>query len=183
VPQERAVDPLLSARQNLRFAAGLHHLPPGRVHTRTEELLALVDLVPYGDRLVREFSGGMRRRLELAMGLVGDPQLMFLDEPRLGLDIAARRTVWQQVRRIRAAGRTVVLTTHYLDEAESLCDRVANIDAGRTRAVAKHGAGARTGEPRSRWSCPNRMGLWRRGSVTIRRWSRYGRPGVRSRPR
>jgi ABC-2 type transport system ATP-binding protein len=135
VPQERAVDPLLSARQNLRLAAGLHHLPPRRVRARIGELLALVDLTPHADRLVRDFSGGMRRRLELAMGLVGEPQVLFLDEPTLGLDIAARRTVWQQVQRIRAAGGTVLLTTHYLDEAESLCDRVAIIDAGRIRAI------------------------------------------------
>jgi ABC-2 type transport system ATP-binding protein len=77
----------------------------------------------------------MRRRLELAMGLVHQPAILFLDEPTLGLDIAARRLVWEQVERIRAAGTTVLLTTHYLDEADSLCDRVAVIDQVRIRAI------------------------------------------------
>jgi ABC-2 type transport system ATP-binding protein len=135
VPQDRAVDPLLSARKNLRFAAGLHHLPPRDLPTRTRELLCLVDLEAHADRLVRDFSGGMRRRLELAMGLVHRPTVLFLDEPTLGLDIAARRLVWEQVERIRAAGTTVLLTTHYLDEADSLCDRVAVIDQVRIRAI------------------------------------------------
>jgi ABC-2 type transport system ATP-binding protein len=135
VPQDRAVDPLLSARENLRFAAGLHHLSPGDLPTRTAELLALVGLEAHADRLVRHFSGGMRRRLELAMGLVHRPEILFLDEPTLGLDIAARRLVWEQVEQIRRAGTTVLLTTHYLDEADSICDRVAVIDQGEIRAI------------------------------------------------
>lgn len=135
VPQDRAVDPLLSARENLRFAAGLYHLPARAVRARTDELLALVGLEGHADRLVRYFSGGMRRRLELGMGLVHHPEVMFLDEPTLGLDIAARRMVWEQIDRIRRSGRTILLTTHYLDEADSLCDRVAIIDEGRIRAI------------------------------------------------
>jgi ABC-2 type transport system ATP-binding protein len=135
VPQERAVDPLLTARENLRFAAGLYHLPARQAETRASELLALVGLESDADRLVRGFSGGMRRRLELAMGLVHDPSVLFLDEPTLGLDVAARMTVWQHIEQIRRSGRTILLTTHYLDEADSLCDRVAIVDSGRINAV------------------------------------------------
>lgn len=135
VPQERAVDPLLTARENLRFAAGLYHLPARRARARASELLALVGLAADADRLVRGFSGGMRRRLELAMGLVHQPSVLFLDEPTLGLDIAARRAVWQHIEQIRRSGRTILLTTHYLDEADSLCDRVAIIDNGRISAI------------------------------------------------
>jgi ABC-2 type transport system ATP-binding protein len=135
VPQERAVDPLLTARENLRFAAGLYHLPVRRARARASELLALVGLESDADRPLRGFSGGMRRRLELAMGLVHDPSVLFLDEPTLGLDVAARQTVWHHIGQIRRSGRTILLTTHYLDEADSLCDRVAIIDSGRITAV------------------------------------------------
>jgi ABC-2 type transport system ATP-binding protein len=134
VPQERAVDPLLTARENLRFIAGLHHLPPGLARARADELLALVRLDADADRLVRSFSGGMRRRLELAMGLIHRPAVLFLDEPTLGLDIVARQAVWEQIQQVRGAGTTILLTTHYLDEADSLCDRVAIIDNGRINA-------------------------------------------------
>jgi ABC-2 type transport system ATP-binding protein len=135
VPQERAVDPLLTGRENLRFAAGLYHLPARPARARAAELLALVGLESDADRLVRGFSGGMRRRLELAMGLVHHPSVLFLDEPTLGLDIAARQTVWQHIEAIRRSGTTILLTTHYLEEADSLCDRVAIIDNGRISAV------------------------------------------------
>ncbi|MPZ27422.1 MAG: ATP-binding cassette domain-containing protein [Micromonosporaceae bacterium] len=135
VPQERAVDPLLTARENLRFIAGLYHLGAADRHRRAAELLALVELTEHADRLVRDYSGGMRRRLELAMGMVHVPAVLVLDEPTLGLDLASRRRLWRQVRRVRATGTTVLLTTHYLDEADLLCDRVALIDKGQIRAV------------------------------------------------
>ncbi|MGH3679974.1 MAG: ABC transporter ATP-binding protein [Natronosporangium sp.] len=135
VPQERAVDPLLTGRENLRFVAGLYHLGAADRHRRAAELLALVELTEHADRLVRDYSGGMRRRLELAMGLVHVPLVLVLDEPTLGLDLAARRRLWRQVRRVRDTGTTVLLTTHYLDEADRLCDRVALIDKGQIRAV------------------------------------------------
>ncbi|HEY8473323.1 MAG TPA: ATP-binding cassette domain-containing protein [Natronosporangium sp.] len=135
VPQERAVDPLLTARENLIFAGGLYHLPARLARARASELLALVGLESEADRLVRGFSGGMRRRLELAMGLVHQPSVLFLDEPTLGLDVAARITVWEHIEQVRRSGMTVLLTTHYLDEADSLCDRVAIIDSGRIIAV------------------------------------------------
>ena len=135
VPQERAVDPLLTARENLSFVAGLYHLRSAAGRSRAAELLAQVELTAHADRPVRDLSGGMRRRLELAMGLVHVPSVLFLDEPTLGLDVGARRLLWRLVRQVRDAGTTVVLTTHYLDEADALCDRVAVIDAGRIRDV------------------------------------------------
>lgn len=135
VPQDRAVDPLLTAEENLRFIAGLHHLSARQGRARAAELLELVGLRTDATRLVRDFSGGMRRRLELAMGLIHRPTVLFLDEPTLGLDIAARRLLWEHISDIRRQGTTILLTTHYLEEADSLCDRVAIIDEGRINAI------------------------------------------------
>ncbi|WP_148235935.1 ATP-binding cassette domain-containing protein [Thermaerobacter marianensis] len=135
VPQETAVDPLLTGRENLLLVAGLYHLPPGEAARRVDELLALVELAGAADRVVREYSGGMRKRLDLAMGLVHRPAVLFLDEPTLGLDIQTRRRLWQYIRAFRELGTTILLTTHYLEEADQLCDRVAIIDRGRIRAL------------------------------------------------
>ncbi len=135
VPQDRATDPLLTARENLRFAGGLHHLGRSESRRRATELLEEVGLSEAADRLVRGFSGGMRRRLELAMGLIHRPRILFLDEPSVGLDVRARRRLWDHIRRVRAMGTTVMLTTHYLDEADALCDRVAIIHRGRIGAI------------------------------------------------
>jgi ABC-2 type transport system ATP-binding protein len=136
VPQDRAIDPLLTGRENLRFVGGLHHLSRTEARRRADELLDLVGLSDAGDRLVRELSGGMRRRLELAMGLVHRPRLLLLDEPSVGLDVRARRRVWDHIEQIRSYGTTVVMTTHYLDEADLLCDRIAIIHQGQIRAIA-----------------------------------------------
>ncbi|AYY14138.1 ATP-binding cassette domain-containing protein [Actinobacteria bacterium YIM 96077] len=135
VPQDRTVDPLMTARENLTFAAGLYHLGTAAGRDRAAELLRLVDLDDDADRLARALSGGMRRRLELAMGLVHVPDVLFLDEPTLGLDITSRRRLWTYVREIQRTGTTILLTTHYLDEADALCDRVAIIHQGRIQAV------------------------------------------------
>jgi ABC-2 type transport system ATP-binding protein len=147
VPQERTADPLLTARENLAFMAGLHHLRPKAARARVAELLEFAGLAGHAGRLAADLSGGMRRKLELAMGLVHLPAVLFLDEPTLGLDIGARRSLWAYVREIRAAGTSVLLTTHYLDEADALCDRVAIIDRGVIKACgtpaalkAAHGA-------------------------------------------
>jgi ABC-2 type transport system ATP-binding protein len=134
VPQDRTVDPLLTARENVTFMAGMYHLSPRDGRQRADELLAMAGLAEHSGRLARDLSGGMRRKLELAMSLVNVPVVLFLDEPTLGLDISARRALWAYVRQIRDAGTTVVLTTHYLEEADALCDRVAIIDRGRIRA-------------------------------------------------
>ncbi|MGH3170197.1 MAG: ABC transporter ATP-binding protein [Trebonia sp.] len=149
VPQEQTADRLLTARENLAFMAGMYHLRPKAGRTRVTELLDFAGLTAHAERLAGALSGGMRRKLELAMSLVHLPPVLFLDEPTLGLDISARRALWSYVRDIRAAGTTVVLTTHYLEEADALCDRVAIIDRGRIMAcdapaVLKHRHGTRS---------------------------------------
>jgi ABC-2 type transport system ATP-binding protein len=135
VPQDRTVDPLLTAAENVTFMAGMYHLSPRAGRRRAAELLVMADLAEHAGRLARDLSGGMRRKLELAMSLVNVPEVLFLDEPTLGLDISARRYLWAYVRQIRDAGTTIVLTTHYLEEADMLCDRVAIIDRGRIQAA------------------------------------------------
>jgi ABC-2 type transport system ATP-binding protein len=135
VPQDRTVDPLLTTEENVTFMAGMYHLNAREGRRRAAELLASAGLDEHKDKLARDLSGGMRRKLEVAMSLVNVPEVLFLDEPTLGLDIAARRALWDYVRQIRDAGSTIVLTTHYLDEADRLCDRVAIIDRGRIRAT------------------------------------------------
>lgn len=135
VPQERAMDGLLTARENLLFVAGLHHIRPQEAEERAAELLALVELSGDADRLTRHYSGGMRRRLQLAMGLIHQPQVLLLDEPSLGLDVQTRRRIWSHIEEFRELGTTVLLTTHYLDEADAICDRVAIIDYGEIKAL------------------------------------------------
>jgi ABC-2 type transport system ATP-binding protein len=135
VPQERTVDPLLTARENMTFMGGMYHLTPDRARRRAMELLETAGLAEHRDKVARDLSGGMRRKLELAMSMVNVPDVLFLDEPTTGLDLAARRNLWAYVRQIRETGTTIVLTTHYLEEADALCDRVAIIDRGRIEAT------------------------------------------------
>ncbi|HEY1626837.1 MAG TPA: ATP-binding cassette domain-containing protein [Streptosporangiaceae bacterium] len=135
VPQERAVDPLLTVMENMTFMGGLYHLAPAVARHRATDLLELAGLAGHRDTVATNLSGGMRRKLELAMSLVNVPAVLFLDEPTVGLDVTARRNLWAYVRQIRANGTTIVLTTHYLEEADALCDRVAIIDRGRIRAT------------------------------------------------
>jgi ABC-2 type transport system ATP-binding protein len=129
--QFSAVDELLTGEENLRLMADLHHL--GRVAgpARVAGLLARFDLVDAARRSVSTYSGGMRRRLDLAMTLVGSPQVIFLDEPTTGLDPRSRRTMWDSIRELVADGVTILLTTQYLDEADHLADRIAVLDHGR----------------------------------------------------
>ncbi|SFO00581.1 ABC-2 type transport system ATP-binding protein [Geodermatophilus obscurus] len=134
VGQQPAVDEVLGARQNLELFARLHHLDRRAARRRAGELLDQVGLSDTGDRPVQQFSGGMRRRLDLAAGLVLAPRVLFLDEPTTGLDPAGRRDVWDAVRALVAAGTTVLLTTQYLEEAEQLADDVCVLDAGRVVA-------------------------------------------------
>ncbi|WP_354697931.1 Daunorubicin/doxorubicin resistance ATP-binding protein DrrA [Paraconexibacter sp. AEG42_29] len=128
--QEIGLDPVQSGRELLELQCGLYGLSAARARERTTELLELVGLSDVGDRRTKTFSGGMKRRLDLASALVHSPEVLFLDEPTTGLDPASRRTVWEEVRRINEAGTTVFLTTQYLEEADQLCDRLAIIDAG-----------------------------------------------------
>ncbi len=126
VLQELAVEPFLSVRQALTRNAGYYPSP-----RPVEEVLQLVGLAEKADDRVKSLSGGQQRRLDLGLGIVGNPSLLFLDEPTTGFDPSARRGAWDVVRALTGGGTTVVLTTHYMDEAEALADRVAVINAGR----------------------------------------------------
>ncbi len=131
VPQELTADDELSGMENIVLQANLHHVQGGEARRRSAELLKLVDLEDAAGRKVRTFSGGMRRRLQLAMGLVHMPKVLFLDEPTLGLDIQTRKKMWDYIGRLnKERGLTVFMTTHYLEEADSLCNRIAIIDKG-----------------------------------------------------
>ena len=128
--QFSAVDDLLTGRENLGLMADLHHLARADASRRIGELLERFELVEAADRMVATYSGGMRRRLDLAMTLMGRPQVIFLDEPTTGLDPRSRRTMWEIVRDLVGDGTTVFLTTQYLDEADRLADRIAILDHG-----------------------------------------------------
>jgi ABC-2 type transport system ATP-binding protein len=129
--QFSAVDNLLTGKENLLLMADLHHLPRAAGRRRATELLDQFDLVEASGKPVSTYSGGMRRRLDLAMTLVGSPRVIFLDEPTAGLDPRSRRGMWQIVRDLVADGVTIFLTTQYLDEADELADRIAVLDHGR----------------------------------------------------
>jgi ABC-2 type transport system ATP-binding protein len=129
--QFSAVDNLLTGEENLLLMADLHHLGRGERRRRTAVLLDRFDLAEAARKPASTYSGGMRRRLDLAMTLVGDPRLIFLDEPTTGLDPSGRRTVWEIIRGLAADGVTIFLTTQYLDEADQLADRIAVLDHGR----------------------------------------------------
>ncbi|HEX6423598.1 MAG TPA: ATP-binding cassette domain-containing protein [Acidimicrobiales bacterium] len=135
VGQQTSVDELLSGRQNLVMFGRLHHLSPGAARRRAAELLARFGLDGAGDRPVATWSGGMRRRLDLAAGLLRAPQVLFLDEPTTGLDPAARVEVWADIRPLVAEGSTLVLATQYLEEVDRLADTVHVVDRGRVVAV------------------------------------------------
>lgn len=127
--QFAAVDEILTGRENLLLVARLRHLPdPGRI---ADDLLARFSLAEAADRKVSTYSGGMRRRLDIAMSLIGDPPVVFLDEPTTGLDPQGRLEVWSSIRELAGHGTTVLLTTQYLDEAEQLADRIAILHRGR----------------------------------------------------
>jgi ABC-2 type transport system ATP-binding protein len=130
--QEAALDPLLTGREHLRLQTALHGMPRAERRTRTETLLERVGLTQAADRKVRTYSGGMKRRLDLALALAHEPSILFLDEPTTGLDLQSRNALWSEVARLsRDEGVTVFLTTQYLEEADVLADRVGIIDNGR----------------------------------------------------
>jgi ABC-2 type transport system ATP-binding protein len=128
--QEAGLDPRQTGRELLILQARLFGLSHYQAASKAEELLELVELVDAADRRIKGYSGGMKRRLDLASALVHQPAVLFLDEPTTGLDPASRLTVWDEVRRINQRGTTVFLTTQYLEEADQLCDRLAIIDEG-----------------------------------------------------
>ena len=129
--QFSAVDNLLTGEENLLLMADLHHLGRSEGRKRAAALLERFDLVDAAKKLPITYSGGMRRRLDLAMTLVGDPRIIFLDEPTTGLDPRSRHTMWQIIRDFVASGVTILLTTQYLEEADQLADRIAVLDQGK----------------------------------------------------
>jgi ABC-2 type transport system ATP-binding protein len=133
--QEATVDGLLSARANLEMIGRLYHLPKAEARRRADELLERLVLADVADKLVRTFSGGMRRRLDLAASLVAQPPVLFLDEPTTGLDPQSRNDLWELLRELVAAGATLVLTTQYLEEADRLADDIVVLDRGRVAAT------------------------------------------------
>ncbi len=129
--QEAALDPIMTGREHMRLQTALHAVPREERQARSDELLERVGLTAAADRKVRTYSGGMKRRLDLALALVHRPSMLFLDEPTTGLDVQSRTALWQEVARLaKEDGVTVFLTTQYLEEADVLCDRVGIIDQG-----------------------------------------------------
>ena len=130
VAQSSGVDNLITGRENLELQGQIFRLPPKRLRQRTAELLELFHLEAVADRMVQTYSGGMKRRLDVAMGLIHRPEVLFLDEPTTGLDPESRSVMWKEVRRFARKGLTILLTTHYLEEADRLAGRLAIIDHG-----------------------------------------------------
>ena len=139
VPQETAFYEELSARENVRFWGGLYGMGGARLTKAVDETLELVGLSPRADSKAETYSGGMKRRLNLALGLVHSPSVLLLDEPTVGIDPQARQRILDVVRDVAAAGTTVLYTTHYLEEAERLCDRIGIIDSGKVIAEGNLG--------------------------------------------
>ncbi|MDA0201939.1 MAG: ATP-binding cassette domain-containing protein [Ilumatobacteraceae bacterium] len=135
--QDAAIDPLMTGQELLRLQAVLYGLPRSEHKSRSDELLERVGLSSAGGRRVGTYSGGMRRRLDLALSLIHEPSVLFLDEPTTGLDPMSRMALWDEIRRLNREGTTVLLTTQYLEEADQLADRVAIIDNGR---IVREGA-------------------------------------------
>jgi ABC-2 type transport system ATP-binding protein len=132
IPQALTSDPELTAVENMTVHARLYGLSAADRERIIPELLESVDLLKFKDALVRTFSGGMRRRLEIARGLIHSPRILFLDEPTTGLDPVSRANVWELIRKLReSSDLTILLTTHYMDEADKLCDRIAIVDHGK----------------------------------------------------
>jgi ABC-2 type transport system ATP-binding protein len=131
VPQDLAIYPDLTARENLRFFGQLYGLGGGRLAERIDEILAIVELSDRADERTDRFSGGMKRRLNIGLGLLARPQLLVLDEPTVGVDPQSRNAILDSVERFRREGMAVLYTTHYMEEAERLCDRIGIIDEGR----------------------------------------------------
>jgi ABC-2 type transport system ATP-binding protein len=136
VPQEYTADEDLTGLENILLCADMYGIPRKTAKERAEDLLKLVEMTDFKDKKVQTFSGGMRRRLELACGLINRPKILFLDEPTLGLDVQTRTATWSYIRTLKKEyGMTLFMTTHYLEEADNLCDRIAIIDHGKIIVV------------------------------------------------
>ncbi len=135
VPQEILLESQLSARQNLEFYGKLYHMDKKIMNERIPELLKMAELESRADDQVKTFSGGMKRRLEIAKAFLHRPAIIIMDEPTIGLDIQTRMVIWDKIKELNKAGITIFITTHYLDEADLLCDRVAIMDHGEIKAI------------------------------------------------
>ncbi len=136
VQQEIGIDEYLTARENLQFQCKISQIPKDQTQKRIKEVIDLVELTEKQDEQSITFSGGMRKRLDIACGLIHRPKVLFLDEPTVGLDIQTRRKIWQYIRKIhKEFGMTIFVSTHYMEEADSLCDRVGIIDYGKIQIV------------------------------------------------
>lgn len=144
-PQETAVARNLSTRENLELIAGIHGFNRKTAQAKADEMLDSFDLAQVAEKKASKLSGGMQRRLSVAMALISDPQILFLDEPTIGLDVIARRELWSAIRELKGK-ITIILTTHYMEEAEALSDRVGVIVDGRLKAIdTSSGLMSRTG--------------------------------------
>lgn len=135
VPQDIALYPTLSARENLHYFGRLHGLGGARLKQRAVECLELVGLQDHADRAIETYSGGMKRRANLAVGIVHQPQLLFLDEPTVGIDAQSRNMIIENLTKLKESGMSMVYTTHYMEEAQQLCGRIAIVDQGRVIAA------------------------------------------------
>ena len=136
VQQESTVDEYLTGRENLLLQAKLNHIPKGEIKKRIDEILDLIELTDKQDKAVVTYSGGMRKRLDIAGGLLHRPKVLFLDEPTVGLDIQTRRKIWKYIKKIHDEFEmTIFLTTHYMEEADQLCDRIGIIDGGKIQVI------------------------------------------------
>lgn len=139
VAQEVALDKMLTGRELLELQAALYHLPPAVIPDRINQVLDLLGITDWADRQTGTYSGGIRKRLDLAAGLLHQPQVLVLDEPTVGLDIESRVAIWEFLRQLRSQGITILLTSHYLEEVDALADRVAIIDQGTVIACGTPG--------------------------------------------
>jgi len=138
VSQDTAVDENLTGKENLLLQGRFYHLPKDILEKRINEVLEMVDLADRANSLVSTYSGGMRKRLDIAEGLIHRPKVLFVDEPTLGLDIQTRHKIWEYIQRLRIESHmTIFLTTHYMDEADKLCDRIGIIDYGQIKVVGE----------------------------------------------
>ena len=136
VQQETTVDEYLTGRENLLLQAKLNHIPKDEIDSRIDEVLELIELTEKQNQAVVTYSGGMRKRLDIAGGLLHRPKVLFLDEPTVGLDIQTRRKIWQYIKKIHEEYEmTIFLTTHYMEEADQLCDRIGIIDGGKIQVI------------------------------------------------
>ncbi len=135
VPQKLSLYPDLTARENLELMGNLYDVPRKKMEERIEFYLTLVNLESHADRLTGGFSGGMKQRLSVISAVIHDPQIIFWDEPTTGLDPQTRQAIWKLARKFNKEGKTLIFTTHYMDEADNLCDRVAIMNAGKLMAL------------------------------------------------